>query len=451
MLPHAVVPRTRKLGVLSTMRSQVFLVLVIMITAWWGDHTVEADEGEVAGESLLSLAAVSSDANAGAVQLSAGRMGPEHRAFSGALSSNSLPLCLIGKFPQVIPWIAPVSTGQSWTQWEYPEFLPESGVELRRREVKPYRVRAAERQGLRPVSGGVPLPGVRSPWEDVGNDPSSYQQQSAKVQFESESRFLSRPEISPALLDLHRQHSQLLCTLRPGLLPGGEIHRDLFETRPEPIDLQLQALNALGEKFAYRELRRYFRRSLRDQFEADPSMGVEDYLDRRSTIGQIGRHGRAEDVVIDERVTELRNEFLDASAENPERDVPILQWGPLIRDDRGGLSVDVFDLEADSDHPRFDQLALAPDRDWGVLGSGYGESLLFPEEPVQFRSNLKLNPDLREVGRDWNSAIGKISASVEIDWRAEVLGARTYSAELGGSIDGDGRYGVFVNFVIYGR
>jgi len=436
---------------LSTDRSQLFLVFVIMITAFWGGYTVEADEGELTEESSLSLAAVSRTANSGTVQFSAGRIGTEGDVFSRAFSPNSSPLCLIGKFPQAIPSIAPVTTGQSWTEWNYPRALAESGVELQRREVKPYRVRAAGRQNLKPPSGGSPTPEVSSSWASVGSDDSSYLHFSAEVGPESESPLLSRAEISPALLDLHRQHSQLLCTLRPGHGPGGEIHRDLFEMRPEPVDLQLQALSALGEKFAYRELRRYFRSSLRDQFEADPSMGMEDYLDRRSTIGQIGRHGRAEDIVIDERVTELRNEFLDASAENPERDVPILQWGPLILDDRGGLSVDVFDLEAESDLSRFDQLALAPDRDRVAFGRGYGESLLFPEEPVQYRSNFKLNPDLREVGRDWNSAIGKVSASVEIDWRAEVLGARTYSAELGGSIDGDGRYGVFVNFVIYSQ
>ena len=44
-----------------------------------------------------------------------------------------------------------------------------------------------------------------------------------------------------------------------------------------------------------------------------------------------------------------------------------------------------------------------------------------------------------------------VSASVEIDWRAPVLEDRAFSAELGGSIRADGRYGLYLNFVIYGK
>jgi hypothetical protein len=67
------------------------------------------------------------------------------------------------------------------------------------------------------------------------------------------------------------------------------------------------------------------------------------------------------------------------------------------------------------------------------------------------KSKVKFNPDLREVGRDWEQALGKLSASVQIDWRAPVLEHRSFSTEIGGSIDADGRYGLYLNLVIYGK
>ncbi len=257
----------------------------------------------------------------------------------------------------------------------------------------------------------------------------------------------SKPAPSSILLGLDAAHSDLLHSLRPERLPAGEAHRDVFRVRPEPIDPRREAIQALTEKMLYRELRRYFRRELKDRFEEDASLGIDTYLDRRALIGQLGRGGRAEDLVIEERVTEIRNEILDASAENPERDLPILQWGPLVLDDRGGVNLDVVDLKKRHRDPY--ALEFAPSD--AEFKGRKGESVLFPDERYRVSSNLKLNPDLREVGRDWNEAIGKLTASVEIDWRAPVLKDRAFSAELGGSINADGRYGLYLNFVIYGK
>ena len=257
-----------------------------------------------------------------------------------------------------------------------------------------------------------------------------------------------RARLAPTspVLRLEAEHSQLLGSLRLDLAPSGAVHDDLFRPRPEPVDPRRRALYALGRKMVHREMRRFFRREAKDQFTADHSRSYFEYLERRALIGQLGRGGRAEDLVIEERATELRNEVLDASIENPERDLALLQWGPLVLDDRGGVNIDVSDLkERDREEYSFE---IAPVE---TRPGGYGESVLFPDERYRVRSNLKLNPDVREIGRDWNAALGKLTASVEIDWRAPVLEDPAFSAELGGSLDADGRYGLYLNFVIYGR
>lgn len=256
------------------------------------------------------------------------------------------------------------------------------------------------------------------------------------------------PGLSPIIFELESEHSRMLTEFCTDRLPGGESHRDILIDHEDPGDPLEKALWALGERVLYREFRRYFRAELKDRFESDPSLSFEEYQDIRDKIGHLGRGGRAEDLVLEERRTELRNEYLDATTGDPERDLPILQWGPLVLDDTGGVNVDVTRLDGSKTLSQFD-LAFAPSEE--AFGRRAGESILFPDERYRVRSRIKLNPDFREVGRDWNAALGKLSASFEIDWQAPVLERRSFSTEIGGSIDAEGRYGLYLNLVIYGK
>jgi len=256
------------------------------------------------------------------------------------------------------------------------------------------------------------------------------------------------PVVSPALIALESERSELLRTLCPSRLPAGACHDDYFRMRPHAVDPRRAALFALAENYFYRELRRYFRSDLKDRFRDDPSMSQDHYQAHRDLIGQLGRGGRPEDLIIEEQTTELRNEYLDASAQDPEREFPVLQWGPIVLDDRGGMNLDVTRLSDERPLDRHD-FSLAPGED--PYGQRQGESVLFPDDRYRVKSKVKVNPDLREIGRDWEQALGKLSASVQIDWRAPVLEKRSFSTEIGGSIDADGRYGLYLNLVIYGK
>ena len=249
-----------------------------------------------------------------------------------------------------------------------------------------------------------------------------------------------------AIRSLAEEHLQLLSTLSPGEAPGGDPHGDLLAPLVHAPDPEWTAVTALAERWFHRELRRELRRQERENFQQDPTRDYESYLERRSLIGQIGRGGRLDDLVIEERTTELRNESLDSLVEDPETRLPLLRWGPLILDDRGRVSVDVADLGVSGPEDfSFGPSAEAPRR------GDYFESLIYPEERVRARTSLRLRPDLGRVGRDWGDAAGKLSGSVEFDWREPVLGRRACTAELGGSINADGEYGLFLNFVIYGN
>jgi hypothetical protein len=258
----------------------------------------------------------------------------------------------------------------------------------------------------------------------------------------------SAPVVSPALSALETERSQLLRTLRPDRLPAGGCHDDYFRMRPRPADPRREALFALGENLFYRELRRYFRSDLKDRFRDDPSLSQDEYQSRRDLIGQLGRGGSPEDLIIEEQTAEIRNEYLDAAEQDPERELPVLQWGPLVLDDRGGMNLDVTRLSDEQGLDRHD-LELAPGED--PYGQRLGGSVLFPDDRYRVKSKVKVNPDLREIGRDWEQALGKLSASVQIDWSAPVLDKRSFSTEIGGSIDADGRYGIYLNLVIYGQ
>jgi len=255
-------------------------------------------------------------------------------------------------------------------------------------------------------------------------------------------------EVSPALITFESERQQLLCTLRPDRLPDGSCHPDFFRMRPRPVDPRRAALFALGEHYFYRELRRFFRSDLKDRFKDDPSLSQDDYQARRDLIGQLGRGGRPEDLIIEEQTAEIRNEYIGDSVEDPEKELPVLQWGPLVIDDRGGMNIDVTRLSDERPLDRH-EIELAPGE--GAYGQRLGGSVLFPDDKYRVKSKVKFNPDLREVGRDWEQALGKLSASVQIDWRAPVLEHRSFSTEIGGSIDADGRYGLYLNLVIYGK
>ena len=352
-----------------------------------------------------------------------------------ALFSASLPLGRLDALPELpVGAIPRVNTGLDWRSLQAPGLPIPTAIDPWAR---------------RPDGGPDGVSGLIGALDQILREQSLERpasQSSLRAEFDRlEPEVRAEGPVSQPLLILDDDHSRLLRSLRPDRSPVGDAHGDLFRVRPEPEDPRRQALYALGKKIFHRELRRYFRRDLKDQFRADPSLPLEDYQERRSMIGQLGRGGTAEDLVIEERVTELRNEFLDDSLENPERDLPILQWGPLVLDDRGGVNVDIFGLKRRRHDPFNWEIAPEEQR-----RGGYGESILFPEQRMSVRSNLKLRPDLRELRDDWEKSFGKLSASVEVDWNAPVLKDRAFSAELGGSIDADGRTGLYLNFIIYG-
>lgn len=469
MRGHCVLRRLREPRAL--LRSIALLVGTMVVGSFSGDLGVGphcallaagefAEDGSVAAESTDELSPGDGDgrvapanrlASVGTARANnGGRIAAAAEAASPALYSRSLPLSRLAEMPPRAPLTVrePVR-GLDWMRFESSTSDPRGG----RFAVHFPEVTLPDFFRLPEV--------VASTTSDTIADTVALEVPVLPQEFsDSDDRSsLHRPElrlfdtptipsgISPALLALEAERSELLRSLRPSQRPSGESHHDIFRPSPPETNLVYDALSALGQKIAFRELRRYFRQELKDQFEEDPSFRHEDYLERRRIIGQLGRGGRAEDLVIEERTTEIRNEFLDASPEDPERDVPLIQWGPLVLDDRGGVNVDVLQLR---ETPSFREFGLAAS-DAPVLGRGYGESVLFPNERYRVRSKMKLNPDLREIGRDWEEAFGKLSASVEIDWRAPVLTHKSFSTEVGGSIDAGGRFGVYLNLVIYGK
>ena len=237
----------------------------------------------------------------------------------------------------------------------------------------------------------------------------------------------------------------------PGLeaVDGGFFHRDLIR-RPTPnVDPQVLALQRLGRKVGFRHLRRLFRSDLNDQFESDSTLDFFEYLRRREQIARLGRGSiEAEEVETESFVGSARASVLSNQRNRVERDIDLLQWGPLRVNDRGSLRFGFEKVRARQSTP---VVQFARDEEQEKKQRPRGTSLF--SDAYDIDSDLRFRPKVGALvkGEGFAEFLGTISATVEIDFMTEILSQRYMSTEFEISYDVDEEVAFFVNFVIYGN
>ena len=230
----------------------------------------------------------------------------------------------------------------------------------------------------------------------------------------------------------------------------GFFHTDLIAELEPPRNRHMEVFQRLATKVAFRHLRRLFRAELKDRFQDDPSFDYYDYLEQRREIGRLGRPDMTtQDVSIEEILESARSDAHD-DEDTFERDIPLLDWGPLQLSDRGQLKLGYNRLASDQTSSRV-KLALEENEE-GAPPPPTSRSLLFGRRTWRFDADLKFRPDVRELGRGgYRELLGKVKATAEIDFYTAMLQRKYMSTEFEISVDEENRASFFVNLVIYGR
>lgn len=213
-----------------------------------------------------------------------------------------------------------------------------------------------------------------------------------------------------------------------------------------PIDPKVAGASRLARKLAWRQVRRFFRSDLRDRYKSDFTMDYYAYLSERDDIGRLGRDSGGL-VGEDFELQKARQSVLRSTDDhNVERDITLVDWGPIQLNDSGQLRVDVSKLRRE---PAAQNLTIAPDLD---PDQPAGESL-FRGRLVRLNTDVKLRPDVSALieGDGYRAVLGEVGASVKVDFFSAILQQRYMTAELETSIDEDGDTGLFVNFTLYAR
>lgn len=226
----------------------------------------------------------------------------------------------------------------------------------------------------------------------------------------------------------------------------GFFHRDL--TGPERLQMprRIKALARLVHRLGTREVRYHLRSNLRDELEDDPSLDYGDYMRRKQEIGRWGREGLSnQDISAEAHLESSRNSVLGGDPVIEERDIPLVDWGPLRITDRGSVGVGMGRLARNQAASR--EVQLAPEEDAEPKGRS-----LFQKDTYSIDTDLKLRPSLSAVvsGEGYREALGKVAATIEIDFMNEILHKRYMTTEFELAIDTDNRASFFVNFVIFG-
>ncbi len=225
----------------------------------------------------------------------------------------------------------------------------------------------------------------------------------------------------------------------------GFFHRDLMGPEAVKPPPRQAAFERLLRRIGARQLRNHFRGDLRDDFKADPSFGYQEYLRRREEIARMGREElSSQDIEAEAHIESSRNGVLRKDSTIEERDIPVVDWGPLRISDRGSVTLGFSRLANKRQSPH--GVELAPEEKAPV-----GQSL-FQKETYSIDTDLKWHPDPEAMfgTSNYREALGKLTATVEFDFLTPILQRRYMTTELELSVDEEDRSSFFINFVIYG-
>ncbi|MBI4583124.1 MAG: hypothetical protein HY717_03775 [Planctomycetes bacterium] len=263
-------------------------------------------------------------------------------------------------------------------------------------------------------------------------DPTDYRQEYQRIPGKADGRE------SPFDLEIEFES-------RPDYLPSLK-NQPIFDSKPRARKARHQAVWNLLEKEAYRQLRRFLKREWRHQFEANPSMTNEFYESRLAQINNIGKEADEIDLYnTDYYSNQFRNAALDMAELEGERELNLVEWGPLRINDHGSIN---FDLKAWYDPE--------PNQDQGLKfasSNGTKDAALFKGRHYHLHTSFRLNYDpLRAWQKsDLLEGVRSYGGALEIDFLSDILKKQLFTTEVEASVRSDGEMVFFVNWVFKGR
>jgi hypothetical protein len=239
---------------------------------------------------------------------------------------------------------------------------------------------------------------------------------------------------------------------RPAYLPAMQ-YQPIFNNSPRPPSARNRAFWNLVEKESYRQLRRYLKKQWRNQFQDSPSMIYEFYQSRLTQINHIGKNEEELDLYnTDYYSNQFRNDILDQENLEGERELYLVEWGPLRLNDRGSVH---FDLKALFESPSSTESGLGGFKLFSseTTKSGSKEGALFNGRHYKWHTNFHLNYNPMAAIRDNDplKGIRSYGASVEVDFLSDILKRQLFSTEFEVDVRKDGEVVFFVNWVFKGR
>lgn len=319
--------------------------------------------------------------------------------------------------------------------------------------IAPYRVEPVRQEvaGATPAAGGLP----------IGNSQSSL---SGVVGVELRS-FVEPDNLARVLLPLDAHEIGALSDWgdlfefpvrydhRPSYLPEPG-YLPTIDPSPRPPAATQRPFRQLLDKEIHRQVRRFVKRRWRDQFKADLSMRHSFYRSRVALINQIGRQeGDFDPFNVDQFYNETRNDALNRPGLEGERELMLVEWGPLQLDDHGSFSFNpraIFDFGSDGtsffDGPKCstETIKPAPKND---------NQALFRGKFYRLRTKVKLNfnPFRAIRSGDYQDTISSYGGVVEVDFLSDILKRELFATEFEGELKQDGRWGAFFNLVFQAR
>ncbi len=217
-----------------------------------------------------------------------------------------------------------------------------------------------------------------------------------------------------------------------------------------------QRIKEVIKERGFKEIRRFFRKQLKDEFDEGVDITWREYEERRKKIDEIGRK--------EDKLYRFQYDSIDPNV--PDRtdpewdDIALASYGPFVITDTGKL-----DLQTDWDKIK------------ELWDDGLGDIILVPEPPadtpkrnllvgdtmkvntkgkVRISSSRLFNPFYKESPGEWGDHITDyeeyfryLQVSIGVDFYTPILKRRYCRTELEVRTYGDFRWSTYLNVVLY--
>lgn len=219
----------------------------------------------------------------------------------------------------------------------------------------------------------------------------------------------------------------------------GFYHQDLVAPNVEPLSVRERGLMRLARKLTFRNARKQMRARLKERLDEDPTYRFEDHQHDRDLVWTLGS---GDDRNESQAYEEFRRGVLADDPEEVEREINLVEWGPIQIDDGGGLSIDIKRLFRRTEAAPTVELAAASEEKYEGVS-------LFSGRSYSLDTDFRFTPHVDELARgEFREFFGKIKTSVEIDFKDPILLDTYLSTELEAQFKTNGDVTVFLNFVL---